>query len=114
MTIDFFVKHYNLHDSYITSAEYTSDSRHLRLLIDFAFWMQESYKNGEPENGVISVDFQNVDQYLCDKGNPAGPFVGILSSEYSDGLLVIKLLDDETNEYFEMQIKASSVDVTIL
>ena len=29
MTIDTFVKHYNLHDSYITSAEYSADSRHL-------------------------------------------------------------------------------------
>ena len=114
MTIDTFVKHYNLHDSYITSAEYSADSRHLCLQIDFAFWMQESYKEGEPENGTISVKFQDVDQYLCEGGDPAGAFVGILGSEYNDGLLIIKLLDDETNEYFEMQIKAGSVDVTIV
>ena len=112
MTIESFVKHYNLHDSYITSAEYSSDSRHLCLLIDFAFWMQESYKDGEPENGVIRVVFRDVDIYLCEGGNPTGAFVGILGSEYRDGLLIIKLLDDETNEYFELQIKASSVDVT--
>ena len=114
MTIESFVKHYNLHDSYITSSEYSADSCHLRLLIDFAFWMQASYKEGEPENGVIRVDFHAVDQYLCEEGDPAGAFVGILGSEYNDGLLIIKLLDDETNEYFEMQIKAGSVNVTIV
>jgi hypothetical protein len=76
--------------------------------------MQESYKDGEPENGIIQVEFQDVDQYLCDGGDPTGAFVGILGSEYSDGSFILKLLDDETNEYFEMNIKASSVTVTII
>ena len=39
MTIESFVKHYNLHDSYITSVEYSVDSHCVLLLIDFAFWM---------------------------------------------------------------------------
>lgn len=114
MTIESFVKHYNLHDSYITSVEYSVDSHCVLLLIDFAFWMQESYKDGEPENGIIQVEFQDVDQYLCEGGDPTGAFVGILGSEYSDGSFILKLLDDETNEYFEMNIKASSVTVTII
>ena len=59
MTIESFVKHYNLHDSYITSVEYSVDSHCVLLFIDFAFWMQESYKDGEPENGIIQVEFQD-------------------------------------------------------
>ena len=114
MTIKSFVEHYNLHDSYITSVEYSADSRFVLLLSDFAFWMQESYKDGEPENGIIQVAFQDVDQYHCEGGDPAGAFVGILGSEYRDGSFLLKLLDDETNEYFEMTIKASSVTVTIM
>lgn len=93
---------------------YFKDTHCILLLIDFAFWMQESYKDGEPENGIIQVEFQDVDQYLCEGGDPTGAFVGILGSEYSDGAFILKLLDDETNEYFEMNIKASSVTVTII
>ena len=34
MTIESFVKHYNLHDSYITSVEYSVDSHCVLLFID--------------------------------------------------------------------------------
>lgn len=112
MTIDTFVKHYNLHDSYITILEYSQDENTLTMYINFAFWMQESFKEGTPENGIIKVVFHNVSQYLCDGGDPTGAFVGILGSEYKNDTFILKLLDDETNMYFEVHIISDSVEVT--
>lgn len=108
--VEFFNK-YNLHDSFIESLSYNHESRTLVLNIEFAFWMQEFYKEGERENGLIRVCFKGVSKYQCNE-NPAGAFVGILSTELKNEDLVINLLDDETNEFFEMCIRADSVDVT--
>lgn len=111
MTIESFVRQYNLHDSYITKIHHDSTQQLLTIHINFAFWMQEFYEEGTPENGMILLRFSNVREFLCNEGDPAGAFVGILGSEYRDNRLVIKLLDDETNAYFELAICADSVEV---
>lgn len=111
MKIVEFYNKYNLHDSFIESLSYNQENSTLVLNIEFAFWMQKSYKEGDRENGLIRVCFQGVREYQCND-NPAGEFVGILSTELKNEDLVINLLDDETNESFEMYIRADSVDVT--
>ena len=110
MTLTDFYNKYNLHDSFIESLRYNKELQTLVLDITFSCCMQQSNKKGKPENGVIKVVFNGVNNYLC-KGNPTGAFVGILGAEMKDDDLIIKLLDDESNKYFEITVQADSVDV---
>ena len=112
MRLNVFIDKYNLHDSFFESIEYDIDRSVVVLSINFAFWMQKSYIDGTPENGIIRVEFKNVRQYCCDGGDPVGPFVGILGAELAEDGIIIKLLDDETNGYFEMLIESDEVEVT--
>lgn len=113
MKIIDFVSEYNLHDSFIKSVEKDEKSHTVTLNIDFAFWMQNDYVEGDSENGVIKATFMNVQEYQCEGGNPAGAFVGILNAEYKDGSLVINLLDDESVSCFDLVITADEVTVTV-
>ena len=83
----------------------------LTLTINFAFWMQKDFSEGEEENGLIEVTFRNVTSYECNGGDPAGDFVGILNAVADDSGLIISLLDDENDDYIEMKITATVVDV---
>ena len=114
MTIKEFAADYYLHDSFIESLNYNTSNATLTLVINFAFWMQKDYVEGEEENGQIEVVFRNVTSYECNGGDPTGDFVGILNAVADDSSLTISLLDDENDDYIEMKISSSEVDVTKL
>lgn len=114
MRISDFVNDYELHDSFIKSVKIDDNNHRVTLFINFAFWMQEGYAEGTPENGIIKVVFYDVKKYECKDGDPAGAFVGILGAEYKDGSLVINLLDDETVSYFDLIITSNEVSVSIV
>ena len=113
MKIIDFVNEYYLHDSFIKSVEKDDNNHTVTLSINFAFWLQRDYVEGNPENGIIKVVFRNVRGYHCEGGDPAGAFVGILDTKYEDGSIVISLLDDETVSYFDLIIVTDEVTVTI-
>jgi len=110
MTLTEFYNNYNLHDSFIESLRYNNERKTLDLDIAFAFWLQQYHEKGKPENGVIKVVFNGVNNYLC-KGNPTGAFVGILGTEMKGEKLIINFSDDKSNKFFEMVIQADSVDI---
>ena len=92
MTLQEFEKKYCLHDSYIENMKYSEDTAVLSLTINFAFWMQEDYVEGEDETGRIRVDFSHVTGYSCE-GDPAGRFVSILDGAASgDSLFSVCLM----------------------
>lgn len=111
MTLKEFEAKYYLHDSFIESLNYDTTNATLTLIINFAFWMQKDYVEGEEENGQIEVVFRNVASYECNGGDPSGDFVGILNAVADDSRLTISLLDDENDDYIEMRISSSAVDV---
>ncbi len=111
MTIREFLDKYNLHDSYFEKVTYNEGLKTLILIINFAFWMQEDYVDGNPENGKLQVVFKNVNFYSCNGGDPCGEFVGIIGANLDEkGDCVIALADD-IDLYFEMVIYAESVSV---
>ncbi len=115
MYIKDFVGKYNLHDSYFEEVNYVQSENRLTMLIDFAFWMQNDYVEGEPESGILQVTFHCVKLYACPDGDPCGDFVGILESKVSEqGGCIISMADDMKNSYFEMQIYANDVSVTAM
>ena len=110
MTLKEFEKEYCLHDSYIESMQYNEDKATLSLIINFAYWMQANYVEGEEETGLIEVSFSQVTGYSCE-GDPAGRFVGILNAEALGDSFVIRLLDDMSLQYMEFIIHAADVNV---
>ena len=111
MTLKEFEAKYYLHDSFIERLIYDTSNATLTLVINFAFWMQKDYVEGEEENGLIEVTFRNVANYACEGGDSAGGFVGILNAVVNEDNIVISLLDDENETYIEMKITSSAVDV---
>lgn len=114
MKIKEFTEAYDLHDSFIESIEHTEKSKDVILTIHFAFWRQDWYVKGDPENGVIRTVFHNVFRFDYEGGDPQGAFVGILRSEYRDGSIILVLSDEEAMSYFDLSISAEEVSVVVL
>lgn len=113
MTVKEFLDKYYLHDSSFEEVTYEPSKRELTLLVDFCFWMQDDYADGEPENGFLRTTFHNVESYSCPDGDPCGEFVVILDSKINEqGEYVVILMDEIENHYFEMHISASEVTAT--
>ena len=63
MTRTEFVSAFNLHDSLIENVKITGAGTTIEMEIDYAFWMQDNYREGDPETGLITVIFKNVSRY---------------------------------------------------
>ena len=111
MTLKEFAADYYLHDSFIEKLIYDSSNAVLTLVINFAFWRQKDFVEGEAENGLIEVTFYNVVSYECSGGDPTGVFVSILNAVADEDSIAISLLDDENDVYIEMKISSTAVDV---
>ena len=89
MTITEFEEKYYLHDSTIEKIDYDANNKRLTLTIDFCFWMQIWYDKETPENGLISVTFDNVSYYVYENYDPSKLF-----SDYTPEILQTKIDDD--------------------
>ena len=86
MTITEFEEKYYLHDSTIEKIDYDANNKRLTLTIDFCFWMQLWYDKETPENGLISVTFDNVSYYVYENYDPSKLF-----SDYTPEILQTKI-----------------------
>ena len=64
MKIQEFVSNYIMHDSLIESIEKESNNTTIIMVINFAFWMQKSYEENDPETGLLKVIFHNVSEFI--------------------------------------------------
>ncbi len=110
MTPETFVNKYDLHDSMINSIATESNSTVIRMVIDFAFWMQEGYKEEHAETGPLAVCFSNVTEYDCPDQLPLEE-TSILKASLQDGSIIFVLLNDLTDECYEIRIKARDICV---
>ncbi len=110
MTPEIFVNKYNLHDSIIDSVTTENNDTTIQMVIDFAFWMQEDYREEHAETGPLAVSFSDITEYDCPDQLPLEE-ISILNVSYQDGSIIFALLNDMTNEYYEMRIKARDVSV---
>ena len=104
MTIHDFLSTYYLHDSLIEKIIYENNT--VELTIDFCFWMQEGYREGDPETGIIHLRFPDV-------SNMSGPIgdiddYSILETDYHDGCFSLLLMDDFNDTCHELRIISSS------
>ncbi len=110
MTPETFVNRYNFHDSIINSIITESGGTAIRMIIDFAFWMQEDYKEEHAETGPLAVSFSDVTEYDCPVQLPLEE-TSILNASFQDGSIIFALLNDMTDEYYEIRIKAQEISV---
>lgn len=108
MTPETFVNKYNLHDSMIDSV--ITDGAAVRMVIDFAFWMQEDYREEHAETGSLAVSFSDVTEYECPDQLPLEE-ISILNASLQDDGIIFALLNDITDEYYEIRIKARDITV---
>lgn len=80
------------HDCPLDSVLYNDEQRTLTLVFEaFPFWMQDTYKKGEPENSLLTIVFHEVKNYQW-SGDDSGDW----SIERT------KLIDNWTIQFFLM------------
>ena len=104
MFIDDFVTKYEMHDSLVLNIVLERNS--LILTIDFCFWMQSDYKEGETETGIVKVVFEGVTDYTGITGEVDN--FSILDMTYVNNVITILICDDYNDSSFQVQFKAKS------
>ena len=104
------IKKYNLHDSFFESVIYSNEKHQVEMNINFAFWMQEWYNNNIPENGIITILFTDVLEYIC-PSNIDWEQISIIQTTVNNDIIKFSLLNDITNEFLEIIIKCKNVSV---
>ncbi len=104
MTINDFLSKYYLHDSLVEKV--THENNTVALTIDFCFWMQEGYRDEDPETGIVHLLFPDVTFF----SGPTGVIddYSILEANYQDNCLALLLMDDFNNKTYKLQIISSS------
>lgn len=109
MYINDFLSTYELHDSLLTNVEINGDS--LELTVDFCYWMQDGYRDDEPETGVLRLRFVEISGY----NGPIGEIddYSILKAEYAGGRFNLLLLDDfnDRSHVLSFLSRSSAVDI---
>ena len=112
MTGSEFVANYIMHDSLIDSVDVQEGGTRVVLMIDFAFWMQNDYKELDPETGSIRVTFKDVSYYDLPEDADWNE-ISILETSLENGRIKFALMNDMTDEYLELIIETNAVDVEI-
>lgn len=109
MTINSFLSEHYLHDSLVEKVTYENNT--VDLTIDFCFWMQDGYRENEPETGIIHLHFTDVASF----SGPSGPLddYSILEADYQEGCLTLLLMDDFNNTSYEVKITSASGNVEV-
>ena len=110
MTPQIFVNRYDFHDSIIDSVAIESNGMVVRMIIDFAFWMQEGYTEEHAETGPLAVCFSGVTEYECPDQLPLEE-ISILKTSLQESSIIFTLLNDITDECYEIRIKARDITV---
>ena len=113
MTRTEFVTMYNMHDSLVEAVDVTEAGKAIEILIDFAFWMQEHYREGDPETGLIKVVFKNVRSFQIPPNTEWGE-TSILEMGEEDRYVRFLLINDMTDDSLEILIETDEVEVRIL
>ena len=86
MTIVELLKNYQLHDSMLESIRILNDHS-IELVIDVCSWMQDTYKDTDPETQIQHFIFDGVTAYEYDQYDLD-----------SDSILEARMLDNQTLE----------------
>lgn len=111
MTINELLKKYSFHDSSIEKIEYCEKDELLTFTVDFCFWLQSDFVEGNKENGLIKLIFHNVKQY----NNLSGDIDSfeILDAVETKGGVLLNVSDAFNRKYYEIAIESNDVDFVL-
>ncbi len=112
MTTTDFAANYIMHDSLIDKVDILENGSTIALWIGFAFWMQNGYNEKDPETGIIKVTFHGVTDSVIPQ-NVNWDEISILEMKKDGDSIVFALINDLTDDYLEIMIRADHVTVTI-
>ena len=109
MTFSEFLRAYYLHDSLFEKVVHENDE--VDLSIDFCFWMQDGYREEDPETGIIHLHIPNVTSFTGPTGDIEG--YSILEADCTDDCLSLLIMDDFNNKSYEMKIVSPSGKIVV-
>ena len=109
MKVNDFSEKYCLHNSIIDEINHDVDTKELTLHMDFAFWMQNNFVEGTPENGMVNVCFRQVEGYTGITGKIDWFSVNNISLN-SDNTITCAILDDYNGKCYEWKFYVSEVE----
>ena len=105
-----FLEKYCLHDSTIDEIKYDRDTKELIWHMDFAFWMQNDYAEGTPENGMVNIHFHQVENYSGLTGK-----IDWFSVDHivfnPDNTITCTVLDDYNDNYYVWSFSVSEIEI---
>ena len=113
MTAHDFVKNYYMHDSLIDNVEVLDNGRTIVLWVDFSYWMQEEYKEGDPDTGKLKITFYDVENYSIPE-NVNWTEISILDSFDLEGKVKFNMVNDDTDDFLVLSICSNRILVEAL
>ena len=108
MTINELLDKYHFHDSTIEEITYYISNGKLEFIIDFCYWLQNGYSDGDKENGLVKLCFSSVDDYEWKTG--VIDSFAILEIDIEDSTVKMNILDAFNNKFYEIQFTFKSFE----
>lgn len=108
MTIKEFINKVYLIGSLLENISYDKATNIVCLEIDFCYWQQSSFEDGEKETGIVLIEFSNCSN--CTYDNYKINSDEIVKVELLDNSINICVESDVTGSYHNIQICANNVN----
>lgn len=110
MTIKELFENYEFHDSLINKIEFNKEKRTLSMNIELCNYEQRNYKESDDETSIVDFIFEGCDTYndLVGELDAYSILETVLNS---DNQITFNVMDDFSNEYYELHISAKKVEV---
>ena len=112
MSISDLLQSFEFHDGLLDDVVYDRDKKEVRMVIDFCYWMQEGYRDEDPETGMVELVFRDVSVYEGLEGEVDS--FSVLHMKLEDRFLLIGVLDDDTDEFHEIRLQAGTAQMNRL
>lgn len=109
MNISEFAKQHNLIGSLLEKISVNDIEKSLCLEIDYCYWRQTNYKEGDEETGIVIFKFENCSSYAFDDHTLNSD--EIVKVEILDNEIDICVESDLTGEYHHIRINCSNVQM---
>ena len=112
MTLTDFKSKYNLVGSLLENITINKEPDSIILEIDFCYWQQADFIDGDKETGIVELHFSECSQ--CDISNHRINSDEIVKVEFKENSIDICVESDLTNNYHHIVISALNVELVEL
>lgn len=112
MTLTDFKSKYNLVGSLLENITINKEPDSIILEIDFCYWQQTDFIDGNKETGIVELYFSGCSQ--CEISNHKINSDEIVKVEFTENSIDICVESDITNDYHHIFISALNVEFTEL